>query len=106
MDALNEAKQLIQDAYYHDRDRADVETAMAAVHAQIAQAEQLKRIADALDIMAGSPLGANRILAPDPQDYYSEDEYNKAAEEYDYHKNSRPGESLGEYKARRAAGYA
>lgn len=94
MDALAKARELIEDAYIvNDRHMAEVKRADAAIYAAIATAEQLKRIADVLE-------HPNRILAPDPQDYYREDEYNKAAELHDYHKNSNPGESLDEYRQR------
>lgn len=99
--ALEEIKLAEDISYGHDL-TLDMALTSAQAYAAIAQAEQLKRIADALEIMAHP----NRIVAPDPQDYFSEDAYNTAAENYDYNKNSRAGESMSEYKARRAAGYA
>ena len=48
MDALHKARELVQDAYYDERGMADVLRQDAAIWAAIAQAEQLKRIADAL----------------------------------------------------------
>jgi hypothetical protein len=111
MDALQGARNYLEQ-YQHrinqDNYRGDLESRTryenaayqeGMLYAAIAQAEQLKRIADALDIMAHP----NRLASPDPQDYYSEDEYNRAAERYDYHRNSRPGESMTEYHARREA---
>jgi hypothetical protein len=71
-------------------------TELIVAYAAIAQAAALERIADALE-------HPNRIYAPDPQDYYREDEYLKAAEKFDFNRFSRPGESMGEYKARIAA---
>ena len=96
MDALNEARRQMASAEHTGLEGAGADLQFVMAYAAIAQTEQLKRIADALDLMAHP----NRIVAPDAQDYYSEDEYHAAAELFDYHKNSRPGESMGEYKIR------
>jgi hypothetical protein len=96
MDVLNQAKDAIDWADGEKPDLDDYFFRKAQAYAAIAQAEQLKRIADALDIMAHP----KRIVAPDPQDYFSEDEYNTAAANYDYNKNSKPGESMAEYRTR------
>jgi hypothetical protein len=96
MDVLAKAKELVEHAWFDERGLAGVMRQDAAIYAAIAQAEALKRIAEYLQVLTYP----NRIIAPDPQDYYREDEYNEAAELYDYHKNSNPGESLDEYKQR------
>lgn len=48
-DAIEQAKQLVQDAYYDERGMQDTMRADAATWAAIAQAEQLKRIADMME---------------------------------------------------------
>ena len=98
------AQNAIGEAIRHGADdEAMLWFAQAQAYATIATAEQLQRIAasleaigHALDILAHP----NRIVAPDPQDYVSEDDYRQAAELYAYHKGSKPGESLDEYRAR------
>lgn len=99
MNALQQAQRAMIDVEEIDR---ETNLPLVMAYAAIAQASALERIADALEIIAHP----NRKVAPDPQDYYGEDEYNEAAKMYDYHKNSRRGESVGEYVARISAVFA
>lgn len=52
MDALEKARELVSDAYYDERGMAEIMRRDAAIWAAIAQAEQLKRIADRLEAIS------------------------------------------------------
>lgn len=73
---------------------------VALAYAAIAQAFATERQAAALERIASALEHPNRLRAPDPQDYYSGDEYRQAADLHDYWTNSHPGENLDEYKQR------
>jgi len=93
MDALQEARSFLeayqyrinQDTYHGDLEsRTRYENCAyqeGMLQAAIAQAEQLKRIADSLEYYVGKPEPVDPVLA-------------------DYHKNSFPGESMLEYGKR------
>ena len=62
MNHLQKAVKLVDDAWYDERGMKDVMRQDAAIHAAIAQAEALERIAVALERMSGLVMDGNYLL--------------------------------------------
>lgn len=100
MDALQEAKRLIEGAYYDERNMADVMRKDAAVYAAIAQAEAMQLIVKRLEQwMDAQGVGVEMMEAAERGVYYAkeneelrrriallEDDSNEALDDYKYRK--------------------